>query len=608
MLCELHISNLAVIEDASVELQSGLNVFTGQTGSGKSLLIGALELLLGGRASGGGATMIRPGCDEARVSGLFEVRDEQTAREVAKILDRQATPGEPMLITRRLLATGRSSVSIDGAPASATMLRELGQHLVDIHGQHDQQYLLRPANQLRILDEFAGTAGLREKFAAGYQQLRQTRARRDELNESRETRKREIELYEFQAEEIDAAELTPGLFARTQARYVKLSNLGQLKQEAGQICQTLGEADGSVVEQLQVLCKQLANLAQLDAKKLAGPNSQLHDATEMLQDCWAELNRYADGLELDPDELTHCEELLDTLNRLIHKYAKAGDAASLAENNSANEDDPTSAVLRYREHVAGLLEQLRGQDADCSGLDAEIARLEKSLAEVGQKLSAGRARASKKLKPLVESQLAELGMAEARFDAVLEPLAGEASGPGGLERVEFVIRTNPGQDAQGLRHIASGGELSRIMLAIKTILTNKDRVGTLVFDEIDANIGGRLGEVIGQKLKQLADSAGHQILCITHLPQIAAWADHHLHIAKEVTGKGAGRATSTTVKPLTGQARVAELAEMIAGKNFGQTAQAQAQEMLQTAEGKKLSFISKSKNRKKKNGFPPSRE
>jgi DNA repair protein RecN (Recombination protein N) len=431
-----------------------------------------------------------------------------------------------------------------------------------------------------MLDAFGGTEQLREQFATCYQQLRDARRRLDELTESRETRMREIELYEFQADEIDAAELTPGLFEQTQGRYVKLSNLGQLKQQAQQLGHALGEADGATIEQLDTLCKHMSDLARLDKEKLTGLNEQLHDATEMLRDCWSELNRYADGLELDPEELTLCQARLDTLNRLIHKYAQTKRDTDI----DIDEVDPVSAVLRYREHIAEKLRLARSQDANCRGLEAEIATLEKRLAETGQKLSAGRAGASKKLKPLVEAQLKELGMAEARFDLAIDRLDVASATPVGLERVEMIIRTNPGQDAQPLRHIASGGELSRIMLAIKTILAGRDRVGVLVFDEVDANIGGRLGSVIGRKLRCLVDSGSHQILCITHLPQIAAWADHHLHIAKVIAGEGSTRATNTTVRPLRGQARLEELAEMLAGKDFGQAALAQAREMLQASE------------------------
>ncbi len=595
MLRELHISNLAVIEDAAMELQPGLNVFTGETGAGKSLVIGAFELLLGLRAGGSdGAAMIRAGCEEARVSGLFEIHDENTARDIQKILDRSLPADEPLLVTRRLFATGRSSVSINGEPATAGMLREIGQYLVDIHGQNDQQYLLRPGNQLQILDAFAGSLELREKFAQGYQKLRDVKNKRQELLESQEIRSQQIELFEFQADEIDAAELKCGDFAEIQSRYVMLSNIGKLQQEAGQIYEGLYEAEGSAVERLQVICKRISELAELDAEKLADISQQIHDATEILRDSAYELNRYADGLELDPGELGECEERLDMLNHLIHKYGKNGPHAT--------GDDPTLAVLAYREEIGSKLKILRAEVSDLGGLDAEIARLESQMMETGQKLSAERARAGKKLKPLIESQLKELGMAEATFDVALEKLD-TPTGPSGLDAIEFLVRTNPGQDSQPLRKIASGGELSRIMLAIKSILAGSDRISVLVFDEIDANIGGRLGSVIGRKMRMLANGlsarpaqstrqapkvamengSGHQVLCITHLPQIAAFADNHLHIAKEMTGKGEKRQTKTTVKPLAGDARQAELAEMLAGKDFTPTALAQARELLNTA-------------------------
>ncbi len=593
MLRELHISNLAVIEDATIDFGEGLNVFTGETGAGKSLIIGAFELLLGLR-TGGSATgaMIRSGCDEARVVGLFEIRNEQTAREICEIIDMNITPAEPLLVTRRIFASGRSSVSINGAPATMTMLQKIGGLLVDIHGQNDQQYLLKPANQLKILDSFAKSSELRKKFTLTYRRLRGLRQHREELFASQQLRQQQMELFKFQADEIDAAELQPNQAAEVQKQFVKLSNVEKLKQDTNGICDALQESDGSVLERLQIICKQLDELTQLDSEKLTDVSQVLHNATDTLQDAAHDLNRYVDSLELNDAELTETQQQLDTLNHLIHKYAR-----------NTMSPDPTSDVLEYRGEIGEKIKAMQGEETDLRHLDSEDAALQMQLAEIGAELSAKRRTAAKKLKPLIESQFKELGMDEATFDVGIETLEPTDAkvGPSGFDSIEFLVRTNPGHETQPLRQIASGGEISRIMLGLKSILAGGDRISVLVFDEIDANIGGRLGSVIGKKMRQLAhgttltargkksstDSCTHQVLCVTHLSQIAAFADNHLHITKEVSGPRNARQTHTTVRPLTGDNRTAELAEMMAGKNYSQIALDQACELLQNAENAK---------------------
>ena len=593
MLRELHISNLAVIEDAAVEFVAGLNVFTGQTGAGKSLIIGAFEILLGLRPGGGG-DMIRPGADEARVSGVFEVCSPQMAQEIAHIVDQTVHADDQLLITRKLFASGRSSVSVNGQPATAAMVRHVGQLLVDIHGQHDHQYLLKPSNQLLILDAFAQCTGYREQFADAWRELRDLERRRNELSASRTLRRQQLELYEFQAQEIDTVDPQPGEFPELQARHNLLSNLQRIRKDAGQTYAALYEMDGSVSERLQAITHVMQDLAEMD-ESLADLAEQVRTATLSLQESAFELSRYVDRLEDNPGELAEVEERLNALNRLIQKY---GDAAQA--------DDPADGVLLYRRQIASQIEELRGQDEDLSQIDQQAAKLQEVLENVGQQLHEARAAAASRLRPMVEDQLKQLGMADATFDVHFDTLkpTDPQVGPSGLDTIEMVVQTNPGpgQEMRPLRKIASGGELSRIMLAIKSILADSDRISVLVFDEIDANIGGRLGSVIGQKLRELANpgrtskAAGsrkrrrpasphgqHQVLCITHLPQIAAFADRHLRIEKSVTGKGSKRETRTTVVPLDGKHRIDELAEMMAGKEASPTTRKQARELMEAA-------------------------
>ncbi|MFP4224576.1 MAG: DNA repair protein RecN [Phycisphaeraceae bacterium] len=596
MLRELHISNLAVIEDATVELAPGLNAFTGQTGAGKSLVIGAFEILLGLRTAG---DMLRPGSDEGRVSGVFEVHDPQVAEDASRLLDQTVQPGDQLLVTRKLFASGRTSVSVNGMPATAPMVRQLGQHLVDIHGQHDHQYLLRPSNQLLILDGFARCDELRQRFAERLAELRELREKKQELAASRTLRRQQLELFEFQAEEIDKLEPRPGEFPELQARHNVLGNLQKIEKDAGQAHAALYESEGAVVERLQMIVHVLGDLAELDPE-LAEVTEQVRESTLSLQEAAFELARYTSRLEHDPAELGEVEQRLNDLNRLIQKYGE-GPVHTARAGRAAEAEDLLQPVLDYRQQIGEQIEQLRSQDEGLAKMDDRIARLAGELEEIGDQLTGARQAAAKKLRPLVEHQLRELGMGEAQFDVSFERTSLDDAdlSPSGLDAVEMVVRTNPGQAMQPLRKIASGGELSRIMLALKSILAGSDRISVLVFDEIDANIGGRMGTVIGEKLRDLAHGVtlvspdgkkakadgdqAHQILCITHLPQIAAYADRHLRIAKDVTGEGDRRQTRTTVSRLESNARVSELADMMAGQAATATTRKQAKELLKTA-------------------------
>ena len=581
MLRELHISNLAVIEDATVEFAPGLNVFTGQTGAGKSLVIGAFEALIGLRKA---TDMIRPGAGEARISGVFEADQPGLAKGLSEALDQSIEAGDELLITRKLFESGRSSLSVNGQPATAAMMRRAAELLVDIHGQHDHQFLLRPSNQLLILDEFAQCGDLRQAFAAAFAERRDLLQEKQELTASATLRRQQLELYEFQAGEIDAAEPQPDEFAELQARERVLGNVQKIQRDAGAAYGALYDADGAVTERLQAITHLLIDLAEMDAA-LEAIVEPVREASLSLQESAFQLSRYLDRLEHDPEEAAEVAERLNTLNRLVQKYGDGRPGA-----------DPVASVLVFRQELAEQIETLRHQNNDLSRIDRRIGELSKQLQELGQQLTKARQAAAKKLMPQIEKQLAELGMAEARLKVGFTVVD---DSPTGFDGVDFVVQTNPGQEARPLRQIASGGELSRTMLAIKSVLattTRGQRISVLVFDEIDANIGGRLGSVIGQKLRSLAkppatsrktaDSASgsrHQVLCITHLPQIAAFADRHFHIVKTVVGKGNSKQTRTTVGILEDEARINELAEMMAGHKVTDISRQQAAELLEAA-------------------------
>jgi len=556
MLRELHISNLAVISDAKIELGPGLNCFTGATGAGKSLIIGAVELLLGLRSA---AEMLRAGAEEGRVSGVFEVSAAVMKRiEEAGDISLRGEAGE-ILLTRRLHASGRSSIGLNGNPITLGMLKQIAEHLVDVHGQHDHQFLLKPSNQLDVLDDFGSLDKLRDEYRAAYVAHSEARRRVEDLAASRTLRQEQLELHRFHADEIDKAEIALGEFEELSARSLVLRNLEKLKKDAGAVHGALYEMDGSVLERLKMMAAVLSELSMVDQQ--VGPISKaMREATIQVEETAFDLSRYLDRLELDPGELAEVDERLNVLNRVFNKYGGS-----------------TEVVLAYRDDIGGKIAELSKESDDLASLQKKLEPLAAQMTKLGEKLSSARKAAAKKLAPVVEKELAELGMEKAKFTVAFESIPEPTAS--GLDHIEFVAQTNPGQGVQPLRKIASGGELSRIMLALKGILAQTDGTSVLVFDEIDANVGGRLGSVIGLKLRELARH--HQVICITHLPQIACFADRHLTVRKTVKG---GQ-TETSVRLVKGTERIEELAEMIGGQRVSDVTRAQATELLEGATG-----------------------
>ncbi|MFT3787575.1 MAG: DNA repair protein RecN [Tepidisphaeraceae bacterium] len=546
MLRELHISNLAVIADARVELDGGLNCFTGATGAGKSLVIGAVEILLGLRST---SDMLRAGSEEGRVTGVFEVAKPEQFRAIQAVTDIDVThDGGEVLLVRKLHASGRSSASLNGNPITLQMLKSIGELLVDVHGQHDHQYLLKPSNQLDVLDRFAGLDDLRHQYHETYLKLTDTKRRLAELSTGKKLRAQQLDLLRFQADEIDKAELQPNELPELESRASVLANLEKLRKETSSAYAALYDADGSVIDRLKMIQAVLAELAVVD-QQLASTSETLKSGLIQLEEAAFDLGRYTQRLDLDPAELAEVNERLNVINRVLRKYGISVEDA-----------------LAFRADIGRQIDQLSHADEDADELVKQVAPLEKKLKELGSKLTASRTAAAKKLAPLIVSQLAELGMEKATFSVAVTPLP-EPS-PSGFDAIEFVVRTNPGLPEQPLRKIASGGEIGRIMLALKGVLAAGDRVSVLVFDEIDANVGGRLGSVIGGKLRDLASH--HQVLCITHLPQIAAHADRHITVNKSQSGER----TTTTVRTVNGNDRVEEIAEMIGGKKITETTRA----------------------------------
>jgi DNA repair protein RecN (Recombination protein N) len=558
LLRELHIVNLAVIAEARIELTTGLNCFTGATGAGKSFVIGAVNVLLGLKGAG---DLLRKGSTEGHVTGVFDLSPTMLAavREAVD-LPLEDAEDDGLILTRRLFKTGRTRVSLNGNPVTLAQLKLIGDLLIDVHGQHDSAFLLKPANQLAVLDGFAGLGEKREAYRKTYDELQVATQRLADLEKGRQLREQTLELYHFQFDELDAAALDPEEFERLQSNAAVLENLEQLKTDSAEAHADLYDADGSIVERLRMIVRTLDDLGSLDTAVLPIAEN-VRNGTIQLEEAARDLGRYMDKLDLDPAELAEVNDRLTAIHRVLHKYG------GTMEN-----------ALAMHAKLKSDIADLRGQSEDFGDLAAKLDPLRKKLDQQAAALRKARKTAAKKLGPVIDQQLHELSMEKATFRVDVVPL--DQPGPTGQDAAEFVAQLNPGLDPQPLRKIASGGELSRIMLAIKQVLAEEDKVSVLVFDEIDANVGGRLASVVGSKLRKLADA--HQVLCITHLPQIASYADRHLVVEKHQADD-----TRTTVRLLEGDEQLEELAGMIGGKTITKTTRAQARELLEHAKAER---------------------
>ncbi len=551
MLNRLYIKNVAIIDDLELEFCNGFNVFTGQTGAGKSLIIGSIEFLLGFRRGG---DFRGKGSEVCLVAGEFDVQDKELRKEIEDVLGEEIDDGE-LVIRRRINSSGKVSSSVNSVPVSGSVLKRIGELLVDIHGQYENQFLLKPVNQLRLLDRYGSSLSLAEEFRDVHCRLRELKARKKELESESELRSQQIELYEFQLNEIEGACLEENELEELENRYRQLSNVERLRLLAGEVINILEEGECPVSDGLRAVYRKVDELASID-ESLAGLCGQVDSAITELDDVVRSLSRYSDSLDFDGEEFARIDERLSLLNRLVKKYGE-GEYAG---------------IFRYREEIEKKLKELRDRENDFSDIDGRIAALVRERLAVGKKLSKKRRVAADRLAREINKHLKELAMGDAEFSVEFAEEREEASC--GLESVEFMIRTNPGYPAMPLRKIASGGELSRIMLAIKSVLARSDRSSVLVFDEIDSNVGGRLGEVIGRKLLKLADK--QQVICISHLPQIAAFADRHFVVRK----KSSKSETISSVAVVEGRERVMEIAEMISGSKVSETTIRQAEEML----------------------------
>jgi DNA repair protein RecN (Recombination protein N) len=561
MLRELAVQNLALIEDVRVELEPGFCAWTGETGAGKSLLLGGLGLLLGERGS---TDLIRAGADELRITGVFELTPAAVREEVERILDTPLEEGE-VILSRRLTRPGRSHAYVNDQPVTVGTLRQLGTLLIDIHGQRESESLLLPAYQLQLLDAYGHLETPRQTYVTLADRVRKLRRRFAELSAASQQRQRELALVRFEREELDQAALEPNEVADLTQERDRLNNAQHLQAFATQGYGVLYEDEGSVGEHLGKLHREAEAWARLDPE-LQAVVERLQSLGTDVRDLAQTLRALGQRWEADPERLEEVERRLQLLRRLESKYRKSVDD-----------------LILYRLTLDEQEAKLRQEEDDLSGIQNDLAAEYAKLRQAAADLSKQRHKVAKRLATAVQKELADLGMADARLDAVLEPITlgddpATAEVPAwGMDQLELTLAANPGEAALPLRKVASGGELSRTMLALKTVLAGHDRLGTLVFDEIDANVGGRLGDVLGQKLAALGQT--HQVICVTHLPQVASFARHHWSIRKTKRGNR----TVTTIARLKDVDRLEELASMLRGEARGETTRKEAAAMLEAA-------------------------
>jgi DNA repair protein RecN (Recombination protein N) len=553
MLRHLRVTNFAILSDVSLDLSDGFNVLTGETGAGKSLIVEAVSLLRGGRAS---ADIPREGAKEAVVEAIFEVPDDLAAR-VGALLEAAGLPSEDDVLVRRVIQRGgRSRTYVNGALTTASRLADLGAVLVDLSGQHQHQGLVDPRRHRAILDAFAGNAALVEEMAAAWERVRDARAAIDALSGDAASLQDRIDYLRFQVDELDQAKLVPGEDDELTAERARLAAVDQLLAGARRAEELAYSGDDAALDRLAAAAAELERLAAIDAR-LAEPRQQLEEARTLAEEAALALRGYADDLDGDPERLAEVEDRLDLLKRLGRKHG-----GSLAD------------VLARGDALRAELARLQNRDGEIESLQLAVVTATANAEAVARRLSKARKTAAARLANKVGAALGELGMAAATLDVAIDA---RELGASGADHVELRLAANVGEAAKPLTKVASGGELSRIMLALKLVLRRADEVGTYVFDEVDAGIGGATAQVVGEQIRAVADT--RQVLCVTHLAQIAAFADAHFSVAKSIVD---GR-TETTVTPLAAAARRDEISRMLGGAKITKRSRAHAEELLLNA-------------------------
>lgn len=562
MLEHLHVKNLALIREAEIDFTEGLNILTGETGAGKSIVIGSVSLALGGKAS---KELVRPGAEYGLAELVFSVTGEKLKASLQKL---DVIPEENQVILSRKIMNGKSINKINGETVTLSQLRETADLLIDVHGQHEHQSLLQKKKHLEILDTYARAElqPVKTELSAAYTEWKKLEEEQKNARLDEESRLRELSLLEFETKEIEEAGLVLGEDEELEQKYRKMTHARRLMEAAGtaygltgyEEAESAGTAVGRALRELQ-------SVAGVD-EGLVDLTGQLADIDSLLNDFNRDLADYVSSLEFSEEELHETEERLNTLNHLKSKYGRS-----------------LEAVLEYDRKQQERLAALQDYDAYLERLEKQIQEQERRLTELCARVSGIRKTYAEQLCGKIREHLVDLNFLNVEFEMKFDRLPGYTAE--GFDDAEFVISTNPGEPLRPLMKIASGGELSRIMLAIKTVLADKDEIGTVIFDEIDVGISGRTAQKVSEKMMLIGRT--RQVICITHLAQIAAMADSHFRIEKQVTEEG----TRTEVRRLDKKESVEELARILGGAKITEAVLKNASEMKELADNKKSQTI-----------------
>ncbi len=566
MLTHLHVKNLALIREAEIDFTEGLNILTGETGAGKSIVIGSVSLALGGRVA---KDMVRPGADYGLAELVFLV-NRKKQRE--KLLELGITPEDDTVIISRKILEGRSINKINGETVTLSQLKEAAALLIDIHGQHEHQSLLQKKKHLEILDEFAKEElePVKEKLVAAYREWKDLKKTLSEAQMDEESRLREISLLEFETDEIEKAELTEGEDEELERRYRRMTNGRRLLEAAGNAYALTGyEEETGAGTAVGRAVRELQSVLSLEDEELSALASQLSDVDGLLNDFNRELSDYLTSLEFDEREFTETEERLNQLNYLKSRYGHT-----------------IGEILAYQQKQQERLAALQDYDRYLQELEERLCQAERELGELCERASEIRKRFAEVLCGKIREHLQDLNFLNVEFEMSFEELPEYTAQ--GRDSAEFLISTNPGEPLRPLMKIASGGELSRIMLAIKTVLADRDEIDAVIFDEIDVGISGRTAQKVSEKMMLIGRT--RQVICITHLAQIAAMADSHYRIEKTVEDGG----TRTQIRRLDERESVEELARILGGAEITDAVLQNAGEMRTLAQEKKQSAAARS--------------
>ena len=568
MLKNLAIRNYALIDELKIEFGSGLNIITGETGAGKSIIIDALNLILGERAT---QDEVRSGAEKTIVEGVFTISGN---KKVHRLLERAEIEAEEEIIVRReVSAKGQSRAFVNDTPVPVGQLKELGDYLVDLHGQHEHQSLLRPETHIDLLDDFGGLDNLIKNFRSAYDDLNSELAEMKELISRREALKEKRELYAFQIKEIDAVNPQSGEIDQLESELKILENSEKLYEVSMKLYELLYDSESSIHDQLVMVRNQLEDLSSID-KTLEPLKADSETAKAIIDEITRSVQSYSSKIDFNPERLEEIRERLGVLSMFRKKYGGSLEAA-----------------IEYREKIGKEFQLAENFDEAIGKLEGNVEQQRQKLSEIAERLSSKRREVAERVMRSIVGVLAEIGIDNAKFEIVIRNKVYDGNGADikplvklgrdyyetnekGFDFVEFFISTNVGEEPRPLAKVASGGEISRIMLALKTILAKSDRLPLLVFDEIDTGISGRIGSKVGKSLKNL--SGFHQIIAITHLPQIAGMADVHFKVEKGVKGKRA----VTSVSHLSEDERVLEVARLLSGEDVTQASISGAKELI----------------------------